>query len=597
MNRKRNLAIIIGFFAIFLLSWTVSAQQTDDDGTCPALVQRAILEMGENCNNLLRNSACYGYDRVNAVFNEEIPSGFFTAPADRAELVRIDSLETAPLDLENETWGVAVMSVQANLPNTLPGQAVTFVLMGDSAIENAVDPNQAQPYIVPVVLTLPDDTDGFSVADPNATVIDIIPAGTQVLADSRDDIGWVRVVYNDMPLWIRGESVPDVMGLEALPILDADSFTPMQAFYFSTGVGQATCNDAPNVISVQSPDGIEVALNVNGADISIGSLITMQSVAEGEMVFSVHEGHLDVVDDEIMVVAGESVDVTVDEDGNINEWDAPRPSTDDEMALGGIIEPAFVALDMPVDLPETTGNPDQVIHIVQAGETLFSIARSYEASMPAIVRVNGIADIGNIFVGQRLVIPNPGSGFVGINVPTEDVSDEVDVTVSGDVDCTGFVATSPFEGLAFGLNTFYWNVAASGVDSYRVLVTNAETGQSVSFIATGDSVSGLLDAETIGFGFSFTWQVDALRDGQVVCSGERIRVSREAEVTPVFSASWACSGSYQATIVWSGLDTRTVVFNMVKDSVPYSTASLSNDTGVTGITRGIFICLGCGESI
>ena len=46
-----------------------------------------------------------------------------------------------------------------------------------------------------------------------------------------------------------------------------------------------------------------------------------------------------------------------------------------------------------------------VVHIVQRGETLYSIARRYGVDMWTIARVNGILNPNRIYVGQRLVIP------------------------------------------------------------------------------------------------------------------------------------------------------------------------------------------------
>lgn len=48
-------------------------------------------------------------------------------------------------------------------------------------------------------------------------------------------------------------------------------------------------------------------------------------------------------------------------------------------------------------------------HIVQSGETLWSIASRYGVSPQAIMRANGITNPNAIFVGQRLFIPiGPG---------------------------------------------------------------------------------------------------------------------------------------------------------------------------------------------
>lgn len=53
---------------------------------------------------------------------------------------------------------------------------------------------------------------------------------------------------------------------------------------------------------------------------------------------------------------------------------------------------------------------NDVVHIVQPGETLGSIALRYGVSMWDIAQANGIANPNYIYVGQRLVIPKPQSG-------------------------------------------------------------------------------------------------------------------------------------------------------------------------------------------
>ena len=50
---------ILLFAAFIVLSFTmvVLAQ----DSTCPALVQQALSDVGDNCSDLSRNAACYGF--------------------------------------------------------------------------------------------------------------------------------------------------------------------------------------------------------------------------------------------------------------------------------------------------------------------------------------------------------------------------------------------------------------------------------------------------------------------------------------------------------------------------------------------------------
>jgi len=57
--------------------------------------------------------------------------------------------------------------------------------------------------------------------------------------------------------------------------------------------------------------------------------------------------------------------------------------------------------------------PQTTVHIVQRGETLFSVARRYGSTVDAITHANGIPNPRHIYTGQRLVIPG-GKGDVSI---------------------------------------------------------------------------------------------------------------------------------------------------------------------------------------
>lgn len=49
-----------------------------------------------------------------------------------------------------------------------------------------------------------------------------------------------------------------------------------------------------------------------------------------------------------------------------------------------------------------------VVYVVQAGDTLYSIARRYGVSVAAITAANGIVNPNHIYVGQQLIIPTGG---------------------------------------------------------------------------------------------------------------------------------------------------------------------------------------------
>ena len=49
--------------------------------------------------------------------------------------------------------------------------------------------------------------------------------------------------------------------------------------------------------------------------------------------------------------------------------------------------------------------PEQLIHIVGSGDTIFSLSRFYQVNADELMRVNGITDPSRLLVGRRLVIP------------------------------------------------------------------------------------------------------------------------------------------------------------------------------------------------
>jgi LysM repeat protein len=69
----------------------------------------------------------------------------------------------------------------------------------------------------------------------------------------------------------------------------------------------------------------------------------------------------------------------------------------------------LAALLVQVLLSTTPAYAQSTIHVVQKGETLYSIARRYGVSVDAICAANGITDPSLIYVGQELVIPVPSS--------------------------------------------------------------------------------------------------------------------------------------------------------------------------------------------
>jgi hypothetical protein len=111
------------------------------DATCPAIVKAALEATAQDCANVGRNQACYGNVNLNAEPLPGVTDFNFAKPGDLANVAQVQKLTLSSLDEQKQVWGVALMKVQANLPDTLPGQNVTFLLFGDVEIQNTVTSN------------------------------------------------------------------------------------------------------------------------------------------------------------------------------------------------------------------------------------------------------------------------------------------------------------------------------------------------------------------------------------------------------------------------------------------------------------------------
>ena len=73
---------------------------------------------------------------------------------------------------------------------------------------------------------------------------------------------------------------------------------------------------------------------------------------------------------------------------------------------------------------EKQGDQFFIIHKVEQGETLYSLARRYGCELPAIKSANNLPD-NNIDLGQELRIPTNGSLADKTAITTSEVSEEV----------------------------------------------------------------------------------------------------------------------------------------------------------------------------
>jgi len=265
--------------ALIILGAFGSTNAAQVNTTCPPLIEKALQSVGNNCQGLNRNSACYGFSDVKATFSQTTTAETFTQPSDRAGLSDLKNIATSPLDSAFAKWGIALMSVQANLPDTLPGQNVVFMLLGDTQVENAVKPDAAFGGGTTLQVTTSTDAAQFYLPDTSQRIVGTVPAQTQVSADAvSSDSGWVRVVFDSIPGWISKQTLDPAADVSTLPTFSGDTHTSMQSFYLRTGITGTKCTQAPDSLIVQGPQHLMVDINANGADIRLGSTIALRLV-------------------------------------------------------------------------------------------------------------------------------------------------------------------------------------------------------------------------------------------------------------------------------------------------------------------------------
>ena len=588
---------------VFILSVVTVVAQVS---SCPALVEQALIAVGDNCADLDRNSACYGYNQVEATFSQEFPSDHFSQPADRTGLISLDSLVTAPLDLINDRWGVAVMNIQANLPNTVPGQGVIMMLVGDAEIRNDVPADEANVISNPLSTATLQETTVFASASTSGEILTTISANEIVLVDALNTTRTMLRMVNDGTIgWIESNRVARLAAMDNLPIVGGSHPTPMQAFYLSTGIGQSDCSEADSMIAVQSPEHITVDLTVNGIDIRVGSLITFQNLDQNILNLTVHRGAVTTVFGNT-INAGQSAFGVINPEpgqgGTIVAWGDPVPASEKDLKLGetaqmGINQVAANngwderSIEETESEPESQSQSGEIIHIVAVGETLFGIGRQYDASLPAIVARNGLTDPYILFVGQRLVIPNPGSGFVGLPSSGETApqpTTPTDTTSVGTCDTLRLV--SPLESVPTEAASYYWE-GVEGTLQYQINIYDQATGLLMGTrYAAGGETSVVISAGELKVGGAMQWEVIAKLSNEVTCStGLSQPITHSAPVQPEesetstkggFAIGWECTGYNELTVTWKNAnDTDRIDFDITDD---YGFVSSTTKRGESG---------------
>jgi hypothetical protein len=351
VSSKKHLSTIAFMLVLLLPSMPIlHAQQTAN--TCPALANFALSQLGTNCLNLNGNEMCYGFNQVEASFSNPVPEDYFTQPGDTATLSTLTSIRTTAPDYLAGEWGIAMLSVQANLPVASPDATAIMVLLGDIEVENAVLPENLLilPKAATNVTTVVDAQLYDSESDGEA--IGQVAADTTMQADGISADGrWLRVYFDyetelskRSTAWINLESLEPSTDISGLPEINSDSQSPMQSFNLLSGSNQSNCEQAIlSSVYIQSPEGIETDLTINGAEIAISSSIILRLLPpDNRLQLIVLSGVVNLYPnslDEMLLPAGYSSTICLVQSGDDNNfvvgsdcaWTEPQPLTQTEL--------------------------------------------------------------------------------------------------------------------------------------------------------------------------------------------------------------------------------------------------------------------------
>lgn len=468
--RTRSI-LFMSFIFLALSAVPLLAQSAD----CTALITGALADFGKACGDSRGGSACFG-GAASATFLTDSAGSAFAAPGDQVPLSVVQSVSTQPLDADNGAWGLALLNVHGNVPLALSDRGLSYVLMGEVQVENAVPVENAFIPVEPVVVKSLVPANLRVQPNTDARVMANAPVGTELAADGlSSDAQWLRVFTGETTLWISRQVVGVVSGeISGLPTVSASTRTLMQSFYLNTGSEPPNCTGAPpSVLVVQAPDGIIGVINVNGAEIRIASSIAL-AVFNNQLHLFVLNGGANTGG--VSVPTGFTIHINLTPDGRstTGAWTGLRPISEGERGLL---------------MPLQNISPELLHYVLQVPT---------QAQVAAI-----LAQINSAVGGQTIAGP-----------------------AAGRANCTRFRPTSPLDAMPFGLVNFYWD-GAPGATSYRLNIYDSGARVGV-FEVSSLSTTAAVDTGGLGGSSNYTWDVEALVDGQTACTTGRVSVLRGA---------------------------------------------------------------------
>lgn len=270
------------FVLSLILGIAIVAQAQE---ACSVLVEEALEQAAEVCANTGRNQACYGNSQLVAVGRSELV--VFEQVGDIADVNEIESISTTSVEQTDGVWGLALLRLQANFPDTLPGQNVTVLLFGDASLIN-------QTHAATRFTVTANANANVRNAPVSGQPVTTLAFGMTATAFGRNEAGdWIRIaVENNTYGWVASFLLNTDDTFSDLPVVDTNALlppTPMQSVILQPGIGGSSCRNTPEGVLIHTPHGSGmIEFTVNGVTVNVASTIRIRTlVGEGDPVLQI----------------------------------------------------------------------------------------------------------------------------------------------------------------------------------------------------------------------------------------------------------------------------------------------------------------------
>lgn len=379
----------------------VSAQDGGDDDACSTLLTNALQVVGSACVEIGQNEACYGHFPITSELQADA-SGQFESDGDLIAVPQLQSLVTEPANPTTGEWGIALLLVQTESPDTV-SQTMTFVLFGDVAL-NSQGTVASDPATCSITNTSGQNINLRSGPSTNDDIVGALEVDGSAVADAKTENGeWLRIQQDDTTAWVYSPLITTDCNVSALGILDADgAVIPRQstsAFSLETTPSD-TCNALPDGLLVRSPEGHRARVVINGVEMVFSSVGYLTAQADQQLTLSVLEGQVEVTADGQTEIVSSNMLTTVPLSGLTAAGPPTPPQSQSEQVT--VVIPALTDANTMLDensigTSACTLSTESTVNLRGGPGTNYGLSGQFEADTEMAVTGTALAADGAIW--------------------------------------------------------------------------------------------------------------------------------------------------------------------------------------------------------